>query len=205
MANVDQAHRLARRGEIERTDVEIADLIGRKHGEAAPACRHAGEIFRVVKMRRDAGAIADPDGFQHRLGGNQAAGIVGGGKSRQINGQRHRTGIQSGCALVANSLTYTVKYIGEQGALGLEVKSVQAVVIEKATVDGAGRLEQRGWVAAIEGFKIGAHGFGRLAAGVGCGPFARQTAQNRRPPAGPYTLCKEPGIDVLPLRGGCRL
>src|ERR1700733_3568581 len=51
IANVDQADWLASRGLVQRTDVEILDLIGRKHRESTPSTDHAGQVFCVVEMR----------------------------------------------------------------------------------------------------------------------------------------------------------
>lgn len=171
-------------------------------GETASARRDAGEILGVIEMRCDAGAVADPDGFQHRVAGNQAAGIIGHRKARQINGQGHRTGIQDGRALIAYSLTNAIEHLGEQSALGLEIEPIQFFVIREAAVDGRRCLKQRGWVATVDGLQISAHGLNRGAAGCSGGPVLSQAAQNRRAPARPYNLLKEQGLDVLPLGGG---
>lgn len=205
MTNDDQAHRLAGRREVERADVEISDLVRRKHRKSPPAGHYASEVIGVVEMRGNAGAVADPDGLQHRVGGDEAAGVIEGREARQINGQRHRTAIQHRCVASADPLTNAVQHLGQQGALGLEIKSIQCLVIEEAAVDGCGRLEHRSWVPAVEGLKIGRDGRRRGAAGRSGGPFSRQAAQNSRPPAGPYNLLEQPGVSVLPLGDRCSL
>src|SRR5258708_11687067 len=91
IAHVYQADRLARRGQIERTDVQIFDLVGRKHGEAAPSAHHAGQVFGIVEMRRNARAVPNPDRFEHRLDRHQGASVLRSRKTRKKYRQGYRT------------------------------------------------------------------------------------------------------------------
>ena len=61
-----QAHRRAGRREIERPDVEIRDLLGRKQREAPPTADHAADVVPLVEMRRRSNRVAEPDSRQNR-------------------------------------------------------------------------------------------------------------------------------------------
>src|SRR5437764_2739897 len=56
----DQADRKTGRRDVERTDVEIADLVRWERREAASAGNHKGEVVRGVKVRRDGRCVPYP-------------------------------------------------------------------------------------------------------------------------------------------------
>ena len=56
-----QAHGGAGRREVERRNVEILDLVGRKQREAAAPGRYAGDVVGEVEVGIDLDRIADPD------------------------------------------------------------------------------------------------------------------------------------------------
>lgn len=58
--DVDETDRLAGEREIQRPDVEVLQLPGREQGPPPPARDDAGEILRLVPMRRRMRPIADP-------------------------------------------------------------------------------------------------------------------------------------------------
>ena len=63
---VDQAGRLPREREVQRTDVEVLELIGREERELASPGDDTGEVLRQVPVRRRPRAIAEPQRDQHR-------------------------------------------------------------------------------------------------------------------------------------------
>src|SRR3546814_20149480 len=59
-ADRDHAHRLPRRGLVERAEIEVGDLFGRKQYEAADARHDDRDIVRLVEMSGDMRGIARP-------------------------------------------------------------------------------------------------------------------------------------------------
>src|SRR6266850_5931410 len=92
-----------------------------------------------------------------------------------------------------------VEHIAQQRAFGLEIETVQRVIVEESSTDGGGSFEQRRRMAAVECLKIGGERLRRFAARLGSGPIPHQAPQNRRAASGLYRLFKQFGIDILPL------
>src|SRR5512139_1835094 len=62
---LDEAHRRAGRREIERTDVEVCDLLWREERESATAGDYAADVVPLVEMRWSGDGVAEPDAREH--------------------------------------------------------------------------------------------------------------------------------------------
>ncbi len=94
VVEIDEADRLPGRREIDRADVEVRELVGRKQREAAVAGADAGDVLGDVVVRGNARAVADPDSHG-RLDAVQFQ-AVGRPDSRQAVSQRHRAHVDDG-------------------------------------------------------------------------------------------------------------
>jgi len=83
IGKINHTDRLTGWRDIERTDIQIAQLIGREYGEAAASGGDAGQIVGQVKVGRNAGTVADPD-IDQRIAGTKNIEIVFGAKAGQI-------------------------------------------------------------------------------------------------------------------------
>src|SRR5439155_18612653 len=138
----DQADRLAGGSQVERTDVQISDLLGRKHGETASATNDTRNVLGIVEMRCNTRTVAQPDGLDHRVNIEQLAQIVCTGKARQVDRQGDRAGVQRRRRLLAQIMLKPVQHVAEQRALGLKIEAIEPVVVEKSAVDRRRPLEQ---------------------------------------------------------------
>ena len=64
---IDRGNHLSRWRQVERTGIEIGDLIGREQREAPMPDQRDGDVVRHVVMRGCSGPIADPDADQRRV------------------------------------------------------------------------------------------------------------------------------------------
>src|SRR5258707_7806797 len=96
-------------------------------------------------------------------------------------------------------MTKPVQHIAEQRAFGLEIETVQRVVVKESPIDRCGSFERWRRMAAIERLEIGGERLRRFAARLRSGPVPHQASQNRRAAACLYRLLKQIGIDILPL------
>ena len=83
IAQRHHARRLAGHGEVERSDIEIADLVRREQSEAPPPGDNAGDIVGFVEMGADDAGIADPDPRNGNVLGQAAANGFSAAKTGQ--------------------------------------------------------------------------------------------------------------------------
>src|SRR5882724_4532828 len=75
-----QTHRRAGRREVERSDVEVRDLLRRKQREAPATTYHAADVVPLIEVRGRGDRRAEPDARQH--GAIEDAERILRGKSR---------------------------------------------------------------------------------------------------------------------------
>ena len=141
LLQVDQADRLAGRREVDRTDIQVGQLLRREQREAAMAGRHAGDVVGQVVVRRDAAAIAQPDAGQ-RLRRRRAAGrqrgqvqVVVRAKAGQAVVDRRRADVVAGRTLDLGELEQLLHQRRQRRVGPAEVHAGEVVVVEDAAVD----------------------------------------------------------------------
>ncbi len=166
----DHAHRLARDGELQGTDVEIGDLLGGKQREAAAAGHDAGDVVRLVEMRRDLHRVAEPDpgGAAVRL--QPQAHLLG--EAGQMTRDIERADVDRGRGLVAGMRQDQVQRLREGQRASLEVETGQGGVIEEPAGDRRGSHERLHGAASIMGDDV-----------IGDRPLRTQRLMHRRPVA----------------------
>ena len=87
---VDRADGLSARRRLERSGIQVEDLLRRKHGNPSPSGRTARQVARRIEVTGRNGSIADPDAG---LGVDPASGqanVVLGAEARQAGIHRER-------------------------------------------------------------------------------------------------------------------
>src|SRR5258708_36822396 len=102
-------------------------------------------------------------------------------------------------------MTKPVQHIAEQRAFGLEIETVQRVVVKESPIDRCGSFERWRRMAAIERLEIGGERLRRFAARLRSGPGPHPALRKRRAAPGLYRLLTPIAIDILPLLRAVRL
>ena len=119
----DHARRLPRHGAVERPDIEIVDLIGRKQREAPLPRGHASDIVRDVEMGGDDRAIAQPYPRRCVEACEQGQGIGLGEAGEHLRGLQ-RPGIDCGRPLLTDHALQIAQQFGEGAAPPFEVEAL---------------------------------------------------------------------------------
>ncbi|KAG1255866.1 hypothetical protein G6F68_010053 [Rhizopus microsporus] len=126
---VNQADRLAGRGQIQRADIKIAYLVGGEQGDPATPRSHAGKVVRYILVGGDARAIADPDAGQ-RVGHAQLQRIRF-GQAGQEAVQRGRGDVDRRRRRVACVLQQRGQHDLQRHLFAAEVEAAHVLVVEQ--------------------------------------------------------------------------
>src|SRR5690606_36107984 len=129
---VDDDDRLPARRGFQRPRIQVADLVRREQGEAAPADGAAGEVVRRVALAGGGYPVADPDRRRrlHALRGEIQ--VVAGAQARQAVVDQQRgdvVGRRSWIVLVPGQL---VQHLVEGAAADLAVELGETGLVERA-------------------------------------------------------------------------
>lgn len=125
---IDHAHLRPRHRMLERPDIQVAHLVGRKHDHAPRPRNHARHVARDIVMRRDARGVAQP---QPRLcGGGQDRHRVGGSEPPCRFVGQHRPRIDMPRRRARGRRKQRVQYLRQAALRAVEVEAVHARAVE---------------------------------------------------------------------------
>ena len=117
---IDHARWRAGQRAIERADIQVAHLPGRKQREAAPSGDDAGKISRAVIMRRGLGSVADPQPGCRAP--ERQVERIGRGPSRQM--------LVRGCGVGIEDVPLALRYGGESEKFAEEQLQRRLLAVE---------------------------------------------------------------------------
>ena len=135
---IDHADNLPAWRWLERSGIEVCDLLGREEGEAPLPDKATGDIVRHVIMRCCRRAIADPDAddwwiaLEHRVVQGE---IVRGPKARKIEVSIGRTDIIGRGIRIAEMRADTIQIVAELTPSALEIQAGHVLIVEIAPLD----------------------------------------------------------------------
>ena len=173
-----QAHRRAGRREVERPDVEIRDLLGRKKRESPAAAHHAADVVPLIEVRRGRDCGAEPDARQH--------GRVEHGEGILARKSRHAVADQS--ALRGDRRSTRERTVAQhllrdrrdRQPIAQEVEAAHVFVVEDTAFDFGRRHDGIHRCAVVERAQVLDQSGRRAAAGRDRRPGAHESPQHCR-------------------------
>ena len=155
--DVRHGHDLTAWRRLERTWIEILDLLGRKQREAAPTDQATGDVVRQVVVGERRGAVADPRAdqrwirFEHCMVQDE---VVLGAEAGQIRVHVRRPDVDGRRTVVVEMREDTVEILVQQTAIGLEIETGGVGCIAETALQFRPGDECDDTAAPIEGLDV---------------------------------------------------
>jgi len=202
IAQRHQAHRRAGGCEVQRTDIKVCYLLGRKQRETAAPRDHAADVVPFIDVGGSGDLIAQPDPGQY-VGIDDAQAILLGKARQAIADERalSRNGRRLGELRIAQDLLGNGR---ERQAVAQKVESRHVLVVEKLAVDFRRGQQRVHRFAAVEAAEVADQGRRRVEALLHGGPIPNEPAQDDGALVGEHIAPNGRGVESRQFKDGAR-